>query len=79
MAPNVSTACLSNLLVPYHKRSRTSVLQTGPKQLFVSDRRYKEEGVPRMLTKILLLSIIFTINKFDLANRIEHEFGNHTL
>jgi glycosyltransferase involved in cell wall biosynthesis len=49
------------------------------KQLFVSDRRYKEEGVPRMLTKILLLSIIFTFNKFDWANRIEHEFGNHTL
>ena len=48
-------------------------------QLFVSDRRYKEEGVPRMLMKILLLSIIFTFNKFDWANRIEHEFGNHTL
>jgi glycosyltransferase involved in cell wall biosynthesis len=49
------------------------------KQLFVSDRRYKEESVPRMLMKILLLSIIFTFNKFGWANRIEHEFGNHTL
>jgi glycosyltransferase involved in cell wall biosynthesis len=49
------------------------------KQLFVSDRRYKEEGVPRMLIKLMLLSIIFTFNKFDWANRIEHEFGNHTL
>ena len=49
------------------------------KQLFVSDRRYKEEGVPRMLMKILLLSIIFTFNKFGWANRIEHEFGKHTL
>jgi hypothetical protein len=48
-------------------------------QLFVSDRRYKEEGVPRMLTKILLLSIIFTFGEFGWANRIEHEFGNHTL
>ena len=48
------------------------------KQLFVSDRRYKEEGVPRMLTKILLLSIIFTFGKFGWANRIEHEFGSHT-
>jgi glycosyltransferase involved in cell wall biosynthesis len=49
------------------------------KQLFVSDRRYKEEGMPRMLMKILLLSIIFTFNKFGWANRIEHEFGKHTL
>jgi hypothetical protein len=48
-------------------------------QLFVSDRRYKEERVPRMLMKILLLSIIFTFGKFGWANRIEHEFGNHTL
>jgi glycosyltransferase involved in cell wall biosynthesis len=48
-------------------------------QLFVSDRRYKEEGVPRMLMKILLLSIIFTFGEFGWANRIEHEFGNHTL
>jgi glycosyltransferase involved in cell wall biosynthesis len=48
------------------------------KQIFVSDRRYKEEGVGRMLTKILLLSIIFTIGKFGWANRIEHELGSHT-
>jgi glycosyltransferase involved in cell wall biosynthesis len=47
------------------------------KQLFVSDRRYKKEGVPRMLTKILHLSIIFTFGKFGRANRIEHEFGSH--
>jgi hypothetical protein len=32
-----------------------------------------------MLMKILLLSIIFTFNKFGWANRIEHEFGKHTL
>jgi glycosyltransferase involved in cell wall biosynthesis len=48
------------------------------KQLFVSDRRYREEGVPRMLTKILLLSIIFTFGRFGWANHIEHEFGTHT-
>jgi glycosyltransferase involved in cell wall biosynthesis len=49
------------------------------KQLFVSDRRYKEEGVPQMLMKVLLLSIIFTFGEFGWANRIEHELGNHTL
>jgi glycosyltransferase involved in cell wall biosynthesis len=48
------------------------------KLLLVSDRRYKEEGVLRMLTKILVLSIIFTFGKFGWANRIEHEFGSHT-
>jgi glycosyltransferase involved in cell wall biosynthesis len=47
------------------------------KKLFVSDRRYKKEGVPRMLTKILLLSIIFTLGKLEWANRITHEFGRH--
>lgn len=48
------------------------------KQVFVSDRRYKEEGVLRMLTKIVLLSIIFTLGKFGWANRVKHEFGSHT-
>jgi glycosyltransferase involved in cell wall biosynthesis len=47
------------------------------KKLFVSDRRYKKEGVLRMLIKILLLSIIFTLGKFEWANRIAHEFGSH--
>ena len=46
------------------------------KKLLVSDRRYKKEGVPRMLIKILLLSIIFTLGKFEWANRIAHEFGS---
>ena len=30
VAPNSPIDCLSNLLVPYHKRSRIIVLQTGP-------------------------------------------------
>jgi glycosyltransferase involved in cell wall biosynthesis len=58
------------------KRHRFGIVA---KQLFVSDRRYKEEGVPRMLMKVLLLSIIFTFGEFGWATRIEHEFGNHTL
>jgi glycosyltransferase involved in cell wall biosynthesis len=60
------------------KLSRGHRFGVVAKQLFVSDRRYKEEGVLRMLTKILLLSIIFTFGRFGWANRIEHEFGNHT-
>ena len=47
------------------------------KKLFVSNRRYNKEGVPRMLIKILLLSIFFTLGKFEWANRIAHEFGSH--
>lgn len=61
------------------KLSRRHRFGIAATQLFVSDRRYKEEGVPRMLMKILLLSIIFTFGEFGWANRIEHEFGNHTL
>jgi len=60
------------------KLSRGHRFGVVAKQLFVSDRRYKEEGVLRMLTKILLLSIIFTFGKFGWANRIEHKFGSHT-
>ena len=48
------------------------------KQVCISDRRYKEEGMPRTLMKILLFSIIFSLGKFEWANRIEHQFGRHT-
>jgi glycosyltransferase involved in cell wall biosynthesis len=60
------------------KLSRGHRFGVVTKQLFVSDRRYKEEGVSRMLMKILLLSIIFSLGKFGWANRIEHDFGSHT-
>jgi glycosyltransferase involved in cell wall biosynthesis len=46
-------------------------------QVFVSDRRYKEEGTPRMILRYSLLALIFALGKFAWANRIEYEFGDH--
>jgi glycosyltransferase involved in cell wall biosynthesis len=46
-------------------------------RVFVSDRRFKKYGVSRVLGKLLLLSLLFTIGRFDWANHIEYEFGDH--
>jgi glycosyltransferase involved in cell wall biosynthesis len=46
-------------------------------RVFVSDRRYKEEGTPRMILRYSLLALIFALGKFNWANRIEYEFGDH--
>jgi glycosyltransferase involved in cell wall biosynthesis len=47
------------------------------KRLFVSDRRYKEHGVLRMFLRYLLMSLLFAIGRFDWANHIDYEFGDH--
>jgi glycosyltransferase involved in cell wall biosynthesis len=49
----------------------------GEELVFVSDRRYKEEGTPRMILRYSLLALIFALGKFAWANRIEYEFGDH--
>jgi hypothetical protein len=46
-------------------------------RLFVSDRRYREQGVARMLLKYSLMALIFALGKFSWANRIDYEFGDH--
>jgi glycosyltransferase involved in cell wall biosynthesis len=46
-------------------------------RLFVSDRRYKEHGVLRMFLRYLLMSLLFAIGRFDWANHIDYEFGDH--
>lgn len=46
-------------------------------RVFVSDRRYKEQGTPRMILKYCLMALIFAIGKFGWANRIDYEFGDH--
>jgi glycosyltransferase involved in cell wall biosynthesis len=46
-------------------------------RVFVSDRRYKEEGTPRMILRYALMALIFALGKFAWANRIEYEFGDH--
>jgi glycosyltransferase involved in cell wall biosynthesis len=47
------------------------------KRLFVSDRRYKEHGVLRMFLRYLLMSLLFAVGRFDWANQIDYEFGEH--
>ncbi len=45
--------------------------------LLVSDRRFRTEGVWRVLAKYLLLSVLFTFGLFRLANRVGYRFGHH--
>jgi len=46
-------------------------------RVFVSDRRYKEEGTVRMMLRYSLLALIFALGKFAWANRIDYELGAH--
>ena len=46
-------------------------------RVYVSDRRYREHGVPKMLLRYLLMSLFFALGKHRWANRIEYEFGKH--
>jgi glycosyltransferase involved in cell wall biosynthesis len=46
-------------------------------QVYVSDRRYREHGVPRMLLRYLLMSLFFALGRYRWANRINYEFGRH--
>jgi glycosyltransferase involved in cell wall biosynthesis len=45
--------------------------------VFVSDRRYREQGVMRMILRYSLMSLFFALGKFRWANRIAYEFGKH--
>lgn len=47
------------------------------KRIYVSDRRYKESGVLWIFLRYLLLSFLFVIGRFDWANYIDYEFGDH--
>jgi glycosyltransferase involved in cell wall biosynthesis len=46
-------------------------------RVYVSDRRYREHGVPKMLLSYLLMSLFFALGRYRWANRIEYEFGRH--
>jgi glycosyltransferase involved in cell wall biosynthesis len=46
-------------------------------RVFVSDRRYRENGAPRMMLTYSLLALVFALGKFGWANRIAYEFGGH--
>jgi glycosyltransferase involved in cell wall biosynthesis len=46
-------------------------------RVFVSDRRYREHGTPRMMLRYALMALVFALGKFAWANRIDYEFGDH--
>ncbi len=48
-----------------------------PEKVYFSDRRFREQGVPRMILMYALLSLFFALGKFRWANRIDYEFGKH--
>jgi glycosyltransferase involved in cell wall biosynthesis len=45
--------------------------------VFVSDRRYREEGILRTFLAHLLMTPAFALGKFEWTNRAAYEFGNH--
>jgi hypothetical protein len=46
-------------------------------QVYVSDRRYREHGVPRMFLTYLLMALFFALGKHRWANHLTYEFGRH--
>jgi glycosyltransferase involved in cell wall biosynthesis len=45
--------------------------------VFVSDRRYREEGILRTFLLHLLMAPAFALGKFEWTNRVAYEFGEH--
>jgi glycosyltransferase involved in cell wall biosynthesis len=45
--------------------------------VFFSDRRYREVGILRTFLSHLLMSPAFALGKFEWANRVAYEFGEH--
>jgi glycosyltransferase involved in cell wall biosynthesis len=56
------------------KRRRFGIVE---ERIFISDRRYREQGTPRMILRYSLMSPFFALGKFSWANRIDYEFGRH--
>ncbi|HSK99251.1 MAG TPA: glycosyltransferase [Rubrobacteraceae bacterium] len=46
-------------------------------RVLVSDRRYREHGVPRMILRYALMALFFALGRYAWANRMEYEFGGH--
>ena len=46
-------------------------------RVFASDRRYRNHGVERAILQYSLIALFFALGKFEWANRMDYEFGNH--
>jgi glycosyltransferase involved in cell wall biosynthesis len=56
------------------KRKRFGIVGASA---FVSDRRYREEGTLRTFLSHLLMAPAFALGRFEWANRVAYEFGDH--
>jgi glycosyltransferase involved in cell wall biosynthesis len=45
--------------------------------VYVSDRRYREGGVLRTFLSHLLVALAFALGRFEWANHVAYEFGDH--
>jgi glycosyltransferase involved in cell wall biosynthesis len=62
-------------LIRRHSRGRRFGMVE--ERIFVSDRRYRENGALRMMLRYSLMALFFALGKFRWANRIDYEFGGH--
>ncbi len=46
-------------------------------KVLVSDRRYREEGILRTFLSHLLMALAFAVGKFEWANHVTYDFGDH--
>jgi glycosyltransferase involved in cell wall biosynthesis len=46
-------------------------------RVLVSDRRYREQGILRTFLLHLLMALAFALGKFEWANHLSYEFGDH--
>ena len=46
-------------------------------KVLVSDRRYREQGILRTFLSHLLMALAFAVGKFEWANHVTYEFGDH--
>ena len=47
------------------------------KKVFVSDRRYKEQGFARTVAQHSFMALVFALGKFEWANGMNYEIGKH--
>jgi hypothetical protein len=43
----------------------------------IAERRYREEGILRTFLSHLLMALAFALGKFEWANHVTYEFGDH--
>ena len=57
-----------------YRGRRFGIVKEG---VFVSDRRYREHGVTRAILEYSLMALFFALGRFEWANLMNYEFGNH--